>query len=183
MNEKDIIDIIKSDPWMMEVLGIARSLGLKDWAIGAGFVRNKIWDHLSGKVSLGVDTPDIDLVYYDKNGNDEVSDQILSKELNKKTGYNWEIVNQNYSHVWNKLDPYISTEDAISKWPETVTAIGVNIDKQNDLHLVAPYGISDLINFIVKPTPAFIDKVDILKGRVLKKKWLEKWPRIVVREI
>ena len=74
MNEKDIIDIIKSDLWMMEVLGIARSLGLKDWAIGAGFVRNKIWDYLSGKVNLGVDTADSHLVKNDKNGNDEASD-------------------------------------------------------------------------------------------------------------
>ncbi len=183
MTKEEILDLIKSDPWMMEVLGIARSLGIKDWAIGAGFVRNKVWDHLSGRTKIGVDTPDIDLVYYDPQGNDEVSDEKLSVELNKKTGYNWEVVNQNYSHVWNKLDPYTSTVDAISKWPETVTAIGVSFDNDNELHLIAPYGVDDLVNFVVRPTPAFKDKVDVLNNRVIKKKWLEKWPRIVVKEI
>ncbi len=182
MNEKEILHLIKSDSWMMEALFVAKSLSLKDWVIGAGFVRNKVWDHLSGKVAIGVDTPDIDLVYYDPEGNDEEADEKLSKELSERTGFNWEVVNEYYAHKWNNLAPYKSTKDAISQWPETVTAIGVTVDESGELRLVAPYGINDLINFTVRPTPIFLGKIDVLKDRVQKKKWLEKWPNIKIVE-
>jgi hypothetical protein len=182
MTEEEILYLIESDPWMMEALSVAKSLSLKNWILGAGFVRNKVWDHLSGKTLVGVDTPDIDLVYYDLEGNDEETDEKLSKRLSECTGFNWEIVNQSYAHKWNNLDPYTSTEDAISKWPETVTAIGVTVNSAGKLRLFAPYGITDLINFIVRPTPTFLNKINVLKDRVQKKKWLEKWPKIKIVE-
>ena len=71
--------------------------------------------------------------------------------------------------------------DAISQWPETVTAIGVTLDKAKKLKLIAPYGTSDLVNFIVRPTPKFKDKIQVLKDRVAKKHWLEKWPKITLK--
>lgn len=183
MTKEDILRLIERDLWMMEVISIAKSLELKDWVIGAGFVRNKVWDCLSGKIVNGVDTPDVDLVYYDSGGNDEEADEKLSKELSERTGFNFEIVNEFYAHTWNNLAPYKSTEDAISQWPETVTAVGVTMDNSGKIRLVAPYGIDDLINFIVRPTPLFINKIDLLRERVVKKKWLEKWPNIKVAEV
>jgi hypothetical protein len=41
-------NIILADPARVEVLEFARDLNLPDWAIGAGFVRNAVWDHLHG---------------------------------------------------------------------------------------------------------------------------------------
>ena len=178
MTENDILALIEKDPWMMEVISVAASLNLKDWIIGAGFVRNKVWDYLSGRNPNTVDTPDIDLVYYDPTGNDEAADEALSAKLQAQTGFNWEIINEFYAHVWNNLSPYKSTEDAISHWTETVTAIGVTLDQHGQLRLFAPYGIDDLVNFIVRPTPAFLDKIERIRERVAKKKWLEKWPNI-----
>lgn len=182
MTEEEILQLIKSDLWMMEALSVAESLNLKDWVIGAGFVRNKVWDHLSGRTKVGVDTPDIDLVYYDSDGNDEETDEKLSKELSEHTGFNWEVANEHYAHKWNNLAPYKSIEDAISQWPETVTAIGVTTYGSKELRLIAPYGINDLTNFIVRPTPIFLSKINVLKERVQKKKWLEKWPNIKIVE-
>ncbi len=164
----------------MKVILTASSLNLKDWAIGAGFVRNKVWDYLSGRVNEVVDTKDIDLVYFDPNGNNEEADKKLSEEMQTKTGFVWEIVNQCYTHKWNNVPPYESTEDAIAHWPETVTAIGVTMDKENRLRLVAPYGIGDLVHFIVRLSPRFEGEREVLEERVRKKQWLEKWPRIKV---
>jgi uncharacterized protein len=180
VTEQEILDLIKQDKWMMRIILIASSLSLPDWIIGAGFVRNKVWDHLSGNEKQTVDTRDIDLVYFDSNGNDEKSDEKLSEEMKIKTGIEWEIVNEYYAHKWNNLPPYTSTEDAISKWPETVTAIGVTMDKNNELKLFAPYGIGDLVNFVVRPSPKFKGGIDKVKERVIKKKWKEKWPNITL---
>jgi len=178
MTEQDILNIIEKDERMMKIIHIASSLNLPDWIIGAGFVRNKIWNYLSKKETEIIDAGDIDLVYFDPNGNDEKSDEKLSEEMRNKTGIEWEIVNEYYAHKWNNLLPYKSTEDAISQWPETVTAIGITLDKNNKLKLVAPYGIDDLVNFIVRPTPIFKNKTEVIKVRVAKKKWQEKWSQI-----
>lgn len=178
MTEKDIVQLIQSDDWMMRILRIARDLDLPQWIIGAGFVRNKVWDYLSGNKNETVDTRDIDLVYYDNNGNNEKADEELSSQLKSKTGIEWEVVNEFYAHKWNNLPPYSSTEDAISQWPETVTAIGVTLDKNDNLKLYAPYGIDDLVNFIVRPSPKFNGGIEKVRARVQQKNWNKKWPRI-----
>lgn len=36
MTEKDILDLIEKDEWMMDVLRVVRTLNLPDWIIGAG---------------------------------------------------------------------------------------------------------------------------------------------------
>ena len=177
MTKKDILGLVKEDKWMMDVLRIAKKLNLLDWVIGAGFVRNKVWDHLHGYEKSQVDTPDVDLVYYDPSGNDQKSDESLSKKLKKKTGINWEVVNEVYAHKWNNIPPYKSTEDAISQWPETATAVGVKIEN-GELKLVTPYGIDDLVNLIVRPSPKFSGGIEIVKERMEQKRWLEKWPKL-----
>lgn len=177
MNEQDILNLIKNDKWMMDILHKAEVLNLPDWIIGAGFVRNKVWDYLHGYSKPKTDTADIDLIYYDPNGNDEKADEKLSRELKNDTGINWEIVNEFYAHVWNGLPSYKSAEDAISTWPETATSIGVKIEG-GELNLVAPYGISDLVNLILRPSPKFPDGIERVKERAKEKRWLEKWPRL-----
>jgi len=178
MTEQDILNLISKDEWMMDILRIADKLDLPDWVIGAGFVRNKVWDYLHGYNKPQVDTADIDLVYYDLNGNDKKVDEELSKKLRKETGIGWEVVNEAYAHKCNSLPPYKSTEDALSQWPETVTAIGVKLES-GKLKLVAPYGIDDLVNLIIRPSPKFTD-INKVKERVKQKRWLEKWPKLKV---
>lgn len=184
MTEQDILNLISEDKWMMDILHIAEKLDLQDWVIGAGFVRNKVWDHLHGYRKGKVDTNDIDLVYFDPRGNDENADKKLSEELKAETGLNWEVVNEAYAHKWYtiKPPPYTSSEDAISKWPETATCIGVKTESEK-LKLVAPNGIEDLVELAIRPNPAFIDKgnvENIVIERMKKKKWLEKWPKLKV---
>lgn len=179
MKEEDILKIIREDEWMMKVLKIAEELDLEQWMIGAGFVRNKIWDHLHGYSREGVDTEDIDLIYYDPQGNDYESDRKLSEDISKKTGMNWEVVNQFYAHTWNNFDPHSSCEDALSKWVETATAIAVKLE-DGELKLIAPHGIDDLVNLIIRPTPHFLDKLDVFKERNMKKGWIHKWPKLQV---
>jgi hypothetical protein len=177
MTEREILDLVRKDKWMMNVLNIAEKLNFPDWVIGAGFIRNKVWDHLHGFSRAKIDTADIDLVYYDQNGNDQKTDEDLSMKLRNETGIEWEVVNEAYAHKWNNLPPYKSTEDALSQWPETATGIGVKLEN-GELRLIAPYGIDDLVNLIVRPCPKFVGGIEIVKERAAKKNWLEKWPKL-----
>jgi hypothetical protein len=45
-------------------------------------------------------------------------------------------------HIRNKLPPYSASVDAISKFPETATALGIKIGEKDNVILTAPYGIS-----------------------------------------
>ena len=40
--------IARASPPLMQALAAARDLGLASWCIGAGAVRNRVWDHLHG---------------------------------------------------------------------------------------------------------------------------------------
>lgn len=184
MTEQDILNLIIEDKWMMNILHIAEKLDLPDWVIGAGFVRNKIWNHLHGYQKKKVDTNDIDLIYFDPNGNEENADKKLSEKLKAKTGLNWEVVNEAYAHKWYtiKPPPYTSSQDAISKWPETATCIGIKTENRK-LKLIAPYGIEDLVNLVIRPNPAFIDIDNVEKvvaRRIGEKKWLKKWLKLKI---
>ena len=161
----------------MSILRVANKLDFSDWAIGAGFVRNKVWDYLHGYTKKEVETNDIDLVYYDLDGNDQKTDEELSQKLRNETGINWEVVNEAYAHKWNNLPPYKSTEDALSHWPETATGIGVKLES-GKLKLIAPNGINDLVNLIVRPSPKFPNGLERVKERAEQKRWFEKWPKL-----
>lgn len=177
MTEQDILKLIKEDSLMMNVLERAEKLNVPNWLIGSGFVRNKVWNHLSGRETEGIDATDIDLVYFDPTSNDQTRDEVLMQILQEETGLEWELQNKAYNYKSDTRSEYTSEEDVIAHWPETVTAIGVRIEN-GDLRLIAPYGIKDIVNFVVRPSPKFKDGVERIRERVAKKKWLEKWPSI-----
>ncbi|MBT2679338.1 nucleotidyltransferase family protein [Bacillus sp. ISL-35] len=182
-SKEDVIDIIQSDDKMMEIIHTASTLDLPDWWICAGFVRSKIWDTLHGFVERTL-TPDVDVIYFDPSNLDEDYEKALEKKLAALLpGIPWSVKNQARMHVVNQIPPYTSSEDAISKFPETATALGVKLDSENQLVLTAPCGIEDVLNLEVKPTPFFTEtseRVAIYEQRLVKKNWKDIWPMVKV---
>ncbi|KMN44958.1 MULTISPECIES: nucleotidyltransferase family protein [Bacillus] len=181
--EQDIIHFIQNDPWMMNVLQMAKSLQLPDWWVCAGFVRSKIWDTLHN-YEVRTATPDVDVIYYDSMQKDEAYEQLLETKLtNMDATIPWSVKNQARMHVVNKMLPYSSSVDAISKFPETATALGVTLDEKNNVILTSPCGIEDVLSLQVKPTPHFLEtkeRIHLYKKRVIKKNWQSKWPNITI---
>lgn len=180
MTPLDILTLIQNDPHIMHILSCAEHINLPDWAIGTGFVRNKVWDHLHNRTENTPPT-DIDLIYFD--AHNIHSEKDIEARLKKcAPNVTWEPVNQATSHGWNNETPHTSTADAMSKWPETATAVGVKIEN-GTLHLIAPLGIDDLVGMIVRPTPAFSvseSKLQRVRDRVTQKRWKEKWPKLTI---
>lgn len=185
LSEKDILGLIKKDKWMMDALRAAESLNLPDWWIGAGFVRGKVWDHLHGNKKR-TPLPDIDLIYFDSSEkNPEQSEQKHKNKLIKfMPGIEWQVKNQARMHLLhNRRKPYKNSEDALSQWVETATCVGVSL-KNRKLKLVAPHGIEDLANLIVRPIPGFASKYkhdpEIFQRRIKEKKWTQLWPKLKI---
>ena len=169
--EKELIKIIENDTWMITILKTVRNLNLNDCWIGAGFIRNKIWDekHDYQRTKLN----DIDVIYYDKTNSSKKHDLLIEKQLiNIKSQLNWSVKNQFRMHIRNEHNPYFNCNEAISFWPETATAIAIRITQKNKIEYIAPYGLEDLFNLIVVPPPKF--NLTIYKDRIKKKEWDKK---------
>src|SRR5690625_6848995 len=59
-------------------------------------------------------------------------------------------------HLLNNVTPYKSSVDAISKFPETATALGVKLSIKGKLIVTTPCGIDDVLQCKVKPTAYFM---------------------------
>ena len=179
--EKDIVLIIQQDRWMMELLKAAKSLNLPDWWICAGFIRSKIWDVLHD-FEERTSSPDIDLIYFDPINIDKKvegkHEEVLYEIL---PSIPWSVKNQARMHIVNNIPPYSSATDAISKFPETATALGVMLDKEDNVILTAPHGIWDVVNMKVTPTPFFCESKErllIYEKRMRNKNWKSIWPNV-----
>jgi hypothetical protein len=161
----------------MEVLRTARSLALPDWWIGAGFVRALVWDHLHDyRTPTTLD--DIDLLYFDQSNLNETFEKQQERRLAQlMSGIPWSVKNQARMHLRNGDAPYACTEDALQYWLETPTAVAVKLDDRDRLDLIAPYGVEDLLNLKIRPTPSGRQRPDEFIDRVQNKNWLNNWPR------
>ena len=180
-SEEDIIQLVREDEWMMDILRSAQALQLPDWWICAGFVRSKLWDILHG-FSERTPLPDIDVIYFDPSHTDEAVEKKLEFTLNHTHPHiPWSVKNEARMHLVNNLSPYSSSIDAISKFPETATALGLKLNENNQIILAAPCGIHDLIHLKLKPTVYFLEskeRVAIYEARLVKKNWQALWPKI-----
>ncbi|MBO0962825.1 nucleotidyltransferase family protein [Neobacillus sp. MM2021_6] len=171
---------------MMNILKIAKSLNLPDWWICAGFVRSKIWDTLHN-FNERTPIPDIDVIYFDPTNIDELKEKKLEEMLKTlMTNIPWSVKNEARMHIKSNMPPYSSSVDAISKFPETATALGVKLDEKDNVILIAPCGIGDVVNLEVKPTPYFTktkERVEIYEVRISKKNWKSIWKRLKVYHI
>lgn len=175
----EIVRWIQDDSSRMAMLRAVSRLSLPDCWIGAGFVRNLVWDRLHGHVEA---TPlnDIDVLYFDPQDLSRVIEQRLEARLRRSLpGLPWSIRNQARMHRRNNDASYRSTCHALTFWAETPTAVAVAI-RSNRIAVIAPFGTEDLMGLTVRPTPRFRHKMAIYRARVASKNWLALWPRLTV---
>ena len=132
--QKDLEAVILANEQMMQVLGIIADLGLADSWLCAGTIRKFIWN----KGVFDAET-DIDLIFYDKTVSYEETLEIERQLRQVFPNYQWEVKNQVYMHHHNpNTQPYSSSKDAMSKYPERCTAIGVRLLKDGRLDIFLP---------------------------------------------
>ncbi|WP_259048198.1 nucleotidyltransferase family protein [Klebsiella sp. BIGb0407] len=171
--------LLLNDPVRMKALYIIRELKLSDGWIGAGFVRNAVWDHLHGYGQRAI-TGDVDVVWFNAQNCSLEHDIGLEKTLiQRSSAYNWSVKNQARMHQRNNNAPYSSTENALRYWTETATAVAVRVSDTNNIEIIAPYGLDDLFGLRLRPTPPFEgERLSVVMERISEKKWLEHYPRL-----
>jgi uncharacterized protein len=63
---KRVEAIVRSTPWLMDALRVARDVDAPDWLIGAGAVRTAVCDHLHG-FEEAAEPADVDVAFFDPN--------------------------------------------------------------------------------------------------------------------
>lgn len=173
-----IARIIAEDPVGMEQLRAARALALPDWCIAAGFVRNRVWNHLHG-ISPPRPPADIDVLYYDASDLSKETEQAFEARLAGLLPAPWQVRNQARMHVWKGLPQHASTSDSMIYWLETVTAVGVRLEADGSLTVIAPLGTDDLLGLRCRPTAYGRERRSEYDERISTKRWRELWPKVV----
>lgn len=170
-------ELARADAGMMAALRAVRALNLPQGAIGAGFVRAMVWDHLSGFAQASP-VDDIDVLYHDPAdigpGREAVHEARLGELL---PGRPWSVRNQARMHLRNDDAPYRDLADALRHWPETPTCVALSLDAGDRIHVTAPFGLADLFALVIRPTPRGRQRRSAFDDRVATKGWLVRWPK------
>lgn len=179
--EHDLAALIAGDALRMAALEAARALALPDAWIGAGFVRDAVWDHLHG---LPPQAPagDVDLLWSDPSRVDPLEDRALESRLHAiAPAWGWSVKNQARMHIRNGDRPYRDVADAMTFWPETATMVAVRLNEARQVEIKAPLGLADLFALRLTPGPHFrTDRRPIFNARVAEKTWLTRYPRLLL---
>lgn len=169
--------LLRTDTARWQVLAQVAGLQLPDCWVGAGFVRNRVWDHLHARPHSPMSL-DVDVLWFDPGCLDAEHDRRLEARLRTlDPSVNWSVKNQARMHARNGDAPYRDSADAMRYWPETATAVAVRRTAQDGCEVCAPLGLDDLFALVLRPTARYVsDKRAVYESRIASKGWLAAWP-------
>jgi hypothetical protein len=177
--------IVRGDDATMARLRTVRALGLARWCIGAGAIRSLVWDLRGAKDETGTGS-DVDVAYFDDAPWDGARDAALAARLREAApGVAWDVVHQGHVHRWSSarlgvpVAPFASLEEGLASWPETATAVGVALRDDDTIEAIAPLGLEDLFDGVLRRNPRCPDP-GAWARRLASKRWLERWPGLRV---
>lgn len=171
---------LSQDPDINRILEIVKDLDLADSWICAGTIRNFIWNHYRFDKNT-----DVDFIFYDEKISHQETKELEANLHQRYPEYQWEVKNQVFMHIHSPDTlPYQSSRDSMEKFPERCTAIGVRQTEKGNIELFAPYGLTDIYKYLVRPTPHFIansKRMYLYKERIKKKNWKKQWSKITIK--
>jgi hypothetical protein len=180
--ERRVVEILHSHPPFLDHLRHARSLGLASWCLGGGALRAVVWARLTARPVPPA--RDLDLAYFEPDDLSPDTEARLEARLQLlDPGAPWEVRNQARMHLWHRdrtgqdVPQVADLADGLATWPESATAVGAWLDGHDQIHLVAPLGLSDLLDMTVRPNLRRISAED-WRIRAVTKRWADRWPEV-----
>jgi hypothetical protein len=159
--QAQLIEIVRASPTLMQVLTLARYFGLPDWRLVAGSIYQTVWNDLTGRApDYGI--KDYDLVYFDPDPSWEAEDVEIKRaaaffpgELSAMV----EVRNQGRVHLWfegkfgEPYAPLTCTDEMIERFVCPAFSVGVRLEPDGRIDVVAPFGLEDLFALRLRPNP------------------------------
>ena len=160
----ELKDLLYASPRFFEILQAIAELELPQAWLAGGAVRNTVWKQLFADCQLKV--KDFDIAFFDRQANRETEAAAREKLNAKFPDLVFDVKNQASFGVWREgRFVFESSEDGIAHWLHTATAVGVRLSKGGEFQVFEPYGLADLFQGIVRPTPSQIGAAaSIAKG-------------------
>ena len=159
--ERRLEAIVRDGPGLMRVLTTARELDLPDWLIFSGAVYQRVLNHLTGR-DLDYGIKDYDLGYFDPDTSYEAEDAVIRRVAAAFAPPLIELVegrNQARVHLWfegkfgEPYTPLTCTAECLERFVSPLFAVGVRLEADDRLTIVAPFGLEDLFALRLRPNP------------------------------
>ena len=201
-----VCEIIQADYQRMSCLHALQQLALPQSYLGAGFLRNAIWDFLHQK-STPTPLNDVDVIYFDADNTQRGKDTFYEMQLNEALPQvKWQVKNQARMHVLHGHTPYKNCEDAISYWIEKETCVALALSTKGSaalsssasasasakarlsssfetagpFEILAPFGLEANFAGTISINPKY-PRPDVFNERIRNKRWCEIWPTLTVK--
>jgi hypothetical protein len=181
-NYSKLESVVLASPILGPIVRAWPDISLSDCWLAAGSVAQTVWNSTFG-LPLDHGLKDVDLVYFDDtdlSDTREAHHEERIRHLFASLPVKVDVKNEARVHLWyaekfgHPISPYVSTTDAITTFPTTATAVGIQ-PGASGLSIAAPYGLSDLFGLIVRPNKAQITRT-IYEAKVSR--WRSLWPRL-----
>jgi uncharacterized protein len=187
MSQARLEAILRATPRLMQVLRTARALALPGWMVFSGAVYQPVLNQLTGRpVDYGL--KDYDLAYHDAADlSYEAEDAVIRRAaaaFAPDLAALVEVRNQARVHLWfaqkfpGEADygPLGCSEDALLRFASATFAVGVRLEVDDRLTVLAPFGLDNLFALRLRPnplrpTPGFARAAASVQAR---------WPEVVV---
>jgi hypothetical protein len=184
--QNELTSIIQGSGWFMSLLGHAVAVGAPDWWIGAGVIRDLVWDQRFGSGFDPANVRDVDVAFFDPDDLSRARDHDIQAAFEAQDPtVVWDAKNQAAVHLWYparfgiEVEPFASVAEAVGTWPETATCIAVRLLTDGPLETLAPYGLEDLLDGIWRCNPKRVTSAEA-RRRLLAKDPARRWPRVRV---
>lgn len=183
--ETRLTEIVRADAGLMHVLTVMRGLELPDWRLFSGAVYQAVWNAQTGR-PVGYGIKDYDIGYFDADTSWDAEDVVIKRvaaAFAPPTRDQVEVRNQARVHLWfegkfgEPYDPLTCTDDAPARFVAPAFAVGVRLEADDRLSVIAPFGLEDVFAMTIRPNPT----------RGLAKGWDRavanargRWPEITV---
>lgn len=150
----DRLQTILADSPVGLVLPAIAQLNLPDWWLAGGAIRNTVWRSLFGE-ACELRIKDFDIAFFDSQG--DRAQELAAKEwlTQQFPQHQFDVKNQASFARWRSgRRTYDSTQQGVADWLHTATAVGVRVNSQGNWEFFTPYGLEDLFEGVICPTPA-----------------------------
>lgn len=183
--EARLTEIVRADAGLMHILTVMRELDLPDWRLFSGAVYQAVWNAQTGR-PVGYGIKDYDIGYFDADTSWDAEDAVIKRvaaAFEPPLRDQVEVRNQARVHLWfegkfgEPYDPLTCTDDAPARFVAPAFAVGVRLEADDAISVVAPFGLEDVFAMTIRPNPT----------RGLAKGWERvianargRWPEITV---
>ena len=169
----------------MHLLDRLRTIGLPQWRLVAGCLYQTVWNVLTGR-PRGTGIKDYDLIYYDAGDLSwEAEDAVIRRVIaaTQDCVGPVEVRNQARVHLWfperfGTVYPQLrAADEALRNYSSIAHAVGVRLEPDGRLDVVAPFGLDDLFAMTIRPNRA-LDNAATHGAKAERMKAI--WPEVTV---